>query len=173
MWFFLGCQSLYIHHLISYQVFWNKILKKKTSAAKLTYLFHRKWPNYTWPIQRWRGWLCIEKTTIMIIISGWQSKITMIYEHFFYFCCLVTGFHFQKISHFSYSFHANVTYIVISKVRWSMVYYTYTKFHYLFNLTTDPEDVLNLICLKYYKICINEIDTSVKLNFHKYFKIYF
>ncbi len=59
----------------------------------------------------------------------------------------------------------------------SRLYCTFTKFNYLINFTifTDPEDVLNLFCMKYYEIDINQYiginATSVKLNLYKYFKI--
>ncbi len=56
------------------------------------------------------------------------------------------------------------------------VYCTSTNFHNLFNFTifSDPEDVLKLICVKYYGIGINlDINaTSVKLHLCKYFKMY-
>ncbi len=45
-----------------------------------------------------------------------------------------------------------------------MYYCTSTKFHWLFNLTifADPEDVLNLSCVKYFELDIN-LQTLVSL----------
>ncbi len=54
----------------------------------------------------------------------------------------------------------NKVYVYACKIIFKiLVYCTVSKFHYLFNFNifTDPEDVLKLICMKYYELDINQL----------------